>query len=60
MTAISSAYGDMNQKYMAYVSAAAHGRRARKVEKLRQQALASIDASRDKTIMLPLYKGDNS
>ena len=60
MTAISQAHVEMNQKYMAYMSAVAHGRRARKVEKLRQQALTSIMTSRDKTAMLPLFKGDNS
>lgn len=60
MTAISNAQTEMNQKYMIYMSAAAHGRRARKVDKLRQQALESIDNSRFKTIDIPIYKGDNS
>lgn len=60
MTAISNAQTEMNQKYMIYMSAAAHVRRARKVDKLRQQALESIDNSRFKTIDLPIYKGDNS
>lgn len=60
MGAISSAHVEMNKNYMAYMSAAAHGRRAKKVEKLRQQALNSIMAGKDKTIQLPLYKGDNT
>jgi hypothetical protein len=60
MNAISNAQLDMNQRYMAYVSAAAHGRRARKVEKMRQQTLESINNARYKTIELPIYKGDNS
>lgn len=60
ITAISNAQLEMNQKYMAYMSAASHGRRARKVEKMRQAALQSIDDCRFKTIDLPLYKGDNS
>ena len=60
MSAISKARGEMDSKYMAYVSAAAHGRRARKVEKLRQQVLDNITESRWKTTDLPLYKGDNS
>jgi hypothetical protein len=60
MTAISKARGDMDAKYMAYVSAAAHGRRARKVEKLRQGVLDNITECRYKTTDLPLYKGDNS
>src|SRR5258708_5342098 len=60
MTALTKARGDMDAKYMAYVSAAAHGRRARKVEKLRQEVLDNITESRYKTTGLPMYKGDNS
>jgi hypothetical protein len=60
MTSISNAQTEMNQKYMAYMSAAAHSRKARKIEKLRQQVLQSIDESRFKTVDLPLYHGDNS
>jgi predicted DNA-binding protein len=60
MSAIGNAHVDMNQKYMAYMSAAAHGRRAKKVDKLRQQALNSILTGKDKTVQLSFYKGDNS
>jgi hypothetical protein len=60
MTAISKARGDMDSKYMQYISYAAHGRRARKVEKLRQEVLDNITESRYKTTDLPYYKGDNS
>lgn len=60
MNAIGNAQTEMNQKYMAYMSAAAHGRRAKKVEKLRHQVLESIDNSRFKTLDLPKYKGDNT
>lgn len=60
MSAISKARGDMDTKYMQYLSAAAHGRRARKIEKLRMQVLESITTSRYKTTDLPMYKGDNS
>ena len=60
MTAISKARGDMDVKYMQYVSAVAHGRRARKVEKLRHEVLDNITQSRYNTTDLPLYKGDNS
>jgi hypothetical protein len=42
------------------MSAAAHGRRARKVEKLRMEVLDNITNSRYKTTDLPIYKGDNS
>ncbi len=60
MTAMSNAQVEMDQKYMAYVSASAHSRRARKIEKLRIQALESINNAKYKTIELPKYKGDNS
>lgn len=60
ITAIGKARGDMDAKYMQYLSAAAHGRRARKVEKLRQEVLDNITQCRYRTTDLPLYKGDNS
>jgi hypothetical protein len=60
MTAVSKARGDMDNKYMQYLSAAAHGRRARKVEKLRQEVLDNINDSKFKVTDLPIYKGDNS
>jgi len=60
MTAITKARGDMDTKYMQYLSAVAHGRRARKVEKLRQEVLDNITQSRYKVTDLPIYKGDNS
>ncbi|MDI9364054.1 MAG: hypothetical protein QM541_03815 [Flavobacterium sp.] len=60
MSSITNAQGEMNKKYMAYVSAAAHGKRLRKVEKLRQAAIESIQQSKYNTIGLPLFKGDNS
>jgi hypothetical protein len=60
MTAIYNARTDMDQKYMQYLSAAAHGRRARKVEKLRAEVLESINQSKYKTTDLPKYKGDNT
>jgi hypothetical protein len=60
MTAMTNAQVEMDQKYMAYISASAHSRRARKIEKLRTQALESIDNAKYKTMALPKYKGDNS
>jgi hypothetical protein len=60
MTAMTNAQVEMDQKYMAYISASAHSRRAKKVEKLRTQALESIDNAKYKTMALPKYKGDNS
>jgi hypothetical protein len=60
MDAISSALQDMNKTYMAYLSAAAHSHRARKIEKMRQATLESITACRYKINDLSYYKGDNS
>lgn len=60
ITAVFKARGDMDNKYMQYLSATAHTHRARKVEKLRQEVLDNITESRYKTTDLPLYKGDNS
>lgn len=60
MTAVFNARTEMDAKYMQYLSAAAHGRRARKVEKLRQEVLESINQSKYKTTDLPKYKGDNT
>ena len=53
MTAVYSARTEMDARYMQYLSAAAHGRRARKVEKLRQEVLESINQSKYKTTDLP-------
>src|SRR5258705_13123672 len=60
MTAISNAHVEMNKKYLAYMSAAAHVHRNRKIDKMRIQALESIDKSLGITSDLPHYKGDNS
>ncbi|TAE70289.1 MAG: hypothetical protein EAY68_02905 [Bacteroidetes bacterium] len=60
MAAITSAQEDMNKKYMAYLSASAHGKRLKKVEKLRQQALESINQSESKVLELPAFNGDQS
>lgn len=60
MNAISNAHVEMNKKYMAYMSAAAHVHRKRKIDKMRIQALESIDKGLGMTGELPYYKGDNS
>lgn len=60
MNAISNAHLEMNKKYLAYMSAAAHIHRKRKIEKMRIQALESINKSLGITGDLPYYKGDNS
>ena len=60
MDAMGNAHKEMDQKYMAYTSACSHGKRARKVEKLRLQVLENITNTKSKILELPLYKGDNS
>ncbi len=60
MTAIYNAQQEMDQTYMSYMSAAAHSGRAKKIEKMREQTLQSIENCRYKVIDLPYYKKDNS
>ena len=60
MTAITNAETNMNKSYLAYMSAVAHSGRAKKVEKLRQQTLQSIEDCKYKISDLPYFKGDNS
>jgi hypothetical protein len=61
MNAIGNAETGMNKSYMAYISASAHSSRKRKIEKMREQAIESIQTCQN-TInydMTP-FKGDNS
>ena len=57
---VNKAEEEANQKYLVYVSTAAHSQRIRKIEKMRLQAIDGIISSRDKSVNLPYYKGDNS
>lgn len=60
ITSISSALEGMNKSYMRYMSAAAHSRRAKKIEKLRLQTIESIIHTKANIGSLPPYKDDNS
>lgn len=60
MNSINTIQEDMNNKDMIYQSASAHGKRLRKVERLRKQAVEAIDVAMDKTNALPAFKGDNA
>jgi hypothetical protein len=60
LSAINSAQTDMNKSYMAYISAAAHSSRKRKIEKLRGQAVDNIVICQNTINNLSPYKGDNS
>ncbi len=60
MDQVHTAEEEANQKYLLYISAAAHSGRIRKIEKMRQQAIDGIVNSRTKVMSLPFYKGDNT
>lgn len=60
MDACEKATVEMDQKYMAYISATAHGKRARKVEKLRKQVIESIEKAKVKLMDLPYFNGDKT
>jgi len=60
MAAFAKAHDQMNKTYMAYQSAVAHGKRAKKVEKLRQKTVDVIIDTKNNTNGLGAYKGDNS
>lgn len=60
MNSISDAETQMNKSYMAYVSAAAHSSRKRKIEKLRVQTVDNIVICQNTINNLSPYKGDNS
>ena len=55
---IDKAEQEANQKYLAYVSAAAHSGRIKKVERMRQQLLDGIINSRNNVRGIPFYKGE--
>lgn len=46
------------KKFLAYNSAVSHGKRARKVEKLREKLLSEVDESRMNIGSMPKFKGD--
>ena len=58
--AINKAETNMNKAYMAYVSAAAHSSRKRKIEKMRDHAVENINTCQNEITDLSPYKGDNS
>ncbi len=60
MDAIGKAHEKMNKTYMAYMSAVGHGKRAKKVEKLREKVLETIIETKNNNNGLGAYKGDNT
>ena len=51
---------NISKKYMAYASASAHGKKARKVENIRQKLLNEVQEARMNIGSMPSYKGDKS
>ncbi|MFT3980157.1 MAG: hypothetical protein QM687_06770 [Ferruginibacter sp.] len=51
---------NISKKYMAYASASAHGKKARKVENIRQKLLNEVQEVRMNINAMPSFKGDKS
>jgi hypothetical protein len=60
MDAISKQQENVSKKYMAYTSASAHGKREKKVEKLRNSLINEIDEARMNIGSMASYKGDKA
>ncbi len=60
MSHISKQNAAISQKYLSYISAASHGKRAKKVEKLRTKLVDEIDKARDNIMDLPAFNGDKA
>jgi len=60
MTYMGQAEQVIGQKYISYMSAAAHGKSLRKVEKRRIELLNAISDTRAKVYEMPSYKGDKT
>jgi hypothetical protein len=60
MDAITKQQENISKKYMAYTSASAHGKREKKVEKLRNSLINEIDESRMNVGSMPSFKGDKA
>jgi hypothetical protein len=60
MEAITKQQENISKKYMAYTSASAHGKREKKVEKLRNSLINEIDESRMNVGSMPSFKGDKA
>lgn len=60
MDAITKQQENISKKYMAYTSASAHGKREKKVEKLRNSLMNEIEEARMNIFSLPTFKGDKA
>ncbi len=60
MEAISAQQENVSKRYMAYTSASAHGKREKKVDKLRTKLMDEIQEAKMNIGSLPSYKGDKN
>ena len=60
MKAINVQHENISKKFMAYTSASAHGKKARKVEHLRTKLLNEVDQARDFISGMPPFKGERA
>lgn len=60
MSFINKQHENISKKYMAYASASAHGKKARKVENVRQKLLNEVQEARMNISGMPSFKGDKS
>ena len=60
MSFIGKQHENISKKYMAYASASAHGKKARKVENVRQKLLNEVQEARMNISGMPSFKGDKS
>src|SRR5580700_3308257 len=57
MDYISKQHEDISKKFLVYNSAASHGKRAKKVESLRDKLMDEIQDARENVGSMPPYKG---
>lgn len=57
---ISAQHENITKKFLSYNSAVSHGKRARKVEKLREQLLDEVQESKMNISSMPKFKGDGA
>ena len=58
MQYISTQHTNVTKKFLSYNSAVSHGKRAKKVEKLREQLLNEVQESKMNISSMPKFKGD--
>ncbi|HMU72985.1 MAG TPA: hypothetical protein PKD93_09595, partial [Ferruginibacter sp.] len=60
MAVISKQNENISKKFLSYNSAAAHGKRARKVEALRNKLIEEVQEARMNIASMPAFKGDKA